>query len=403
VTRDSQLSRPGTSLSMLEDGEGEEQEEGLNKGSLDAARLLSRAADILSLQARLQGLKHEKMLRIRDEWLAERHRTQTKDAQWMLRTQHDERLEKELLSQLDQEQVNERDAAHLVYANALEEERAVLHEKVEGMLDSALVMQTWLLGDGHPSVTDTLMISVRMLMARRQFSLAAPLLVRVWEIRTRFDSTERLPIGHPREVECSLFHVARDTWRQGEMKGAVVLLETLLANSERHVRDVPAVKTLLAISHVRGLRGRLTQGQEEEAETAEGDEGTVSADARGRALDLMDVRTTLVAQVVEETNARPLCLDGWRFESSDVLGREGAMVPDTVLAAWPAVSQALALNQILRELDLSDCAMGSEGFTHLRYASIATISVGLFCHIIGLFCHMGRSLSTRIPQVSQVC
>ena len=93
MTWDSQLSRPGTSLSMLEDGEGEEeQEEGLNKGSLDAARLLSRAADILSLQARLQGLKHEKMLRIHDEWLAERHRTQTKDAQWMLRTQHDERL-----------------------------------------------------------------------------------------------------------------------------------------------------------------------------------------------------------------------------------------------------------------------------------------------------------------------
>ena len=86
-----------------------------------------------------------------------------------------------------------------------------------------------------------------------------------------------------------------------------------------------------------------------------------------------------------------------------VLGREGAMVPDTVLAAWPAISQALALNQILRELDLSDCAMGSEGFTHLRYASIATISVGLFCHIIGLFCHMVRSLLTRIcmPQVCQ--
>jgi hypothetical protein len=28
-----------------------------------------------------------------------------------------------------------------------------LYVQVEAMLDSALLMQTWLLGDGHPSVT----------------------------------------------------------------------------------------------------------------------------------------------------------------------------------------------------------------------------------------------------------
>ena len=62
-------------------------------------------------------------------------------------------------------QVNERDAAHLVYEAHLEEERAVLHGEVERMLDSALLMQTWLLGDGHPSVTDTMMITVHVAVA----------------------------------------------------------------------------------------------------------------------------------------------------------------------------------------------------------------------------------------------
>jgi len=46
------------------------------------------------------------------------------------------------------------------------------------------------------------------------------------------------------------------------------------------------------------------------------------------------------------------------------------------------------------------CAQNHAG---LRYASVATLSVGLFCHITGLVCHMGRSLLTRIcmPQVCQ--
>ena len=384
MTRGSENSRPGTSISILEDAEVEGQEAGevSKKGSLDACRLLSRAADILSLRARLQGLKHDKMIRTRDAWLAARHKAQTKEAQWMLRSQHDERLEKELLSQLDQEQVNELDAAHLVYANAIEEERAALHVEVETMLDSALLMQTWLLGDGHPSVSDTLMISVRMLMARKDFKLAAPLLVQVWEMRTGFDSTELLPLGHPRELECSLFHVARDTWRQGEMKGAVVLLEALLVNSERNVRDIPSVKTLLAISHVQGMRGRVEQGKEGGGGggDAGSEEEAVRPDVSQRALDLMDVRTAIVAHVINETNARPLSLDGWRFSSGDVLEREGAMVPETVLPVWPAFSLALSINHILRELDLSDCAMGSQGFTHLSVGlrankSISTLSL----------------------------
>lgn len=68
--------------------------------------------------------------------------------------------------------------------NELEAERAQLYEEVDSMLESALLMQTWLLGDGHPSVTDTIMITVRMLMARNEHALAVPLMIRVWELRT---------------------------------------------------------------------------------------------------------------------------------------------------------------------------------------------------------------------------
>lgn len=52
------------------------------------------------------------------------------------------------------------------------------------MLESALLMQTWLLGDGHPAVTDTIMITIRMLMARDEHALAVPMMTRVWELRT---------------------------------------------------------------------------------------------------------------------------------------------------------------------------------------------------------------------------
>jgi len=56
-------------------------------------------------------------------------------------------------------------------------------------------------------------------------------------------------------------------------------------------------------------------------------------------------------------------------------------------------SRFLNIEKQLQESDLET----------LRYTSIATVSVGLICHIIGHFCHMGRSLLTRIcmPQVCQ--
>ena len=142
-------------------------------------------------------------------------------------------------------QVNERDAAHLVYQDHLEAERRQLYEEVDAMLESALLMQTWLLGDGHPAVTDTIMITVRMLLARGEHALAAPMLAKVWELRTGVDSTERLGVGHPREVECSLFHVGRATWMEGNMTGAVTLLEPLFKSQERHLRDMLEVHALL--------------------------------------------------------------------------------------------------------------------------------------------------------------
>ena len=74
-------SRPATSGSKKVGAEGQdfadEDEDGMTKGSLDAARLLSRKADILSLQAQLQDVKHKRMLDHRDEWLRARHAQQS--------------------------------------------------------------------------------------------------------------------------------------------------------------------------------------------------------------------------------------------------------------------------------------------------------------------------------------
>ena len=190
--------------------------------------------------------------------------------------------------------MNERDAAHLVYQDQLEAERRQLYEEVDAMLESALLMQTWLLGDGHPAVTDTIMITVRMLLARGEHALAAPMLVKVWELRTGVDSTERLEVGHPREVECSLFNVGRATWMDGDMAGAVTLLEALFKSPERHLRNMVEVRALLAMAHITG-------------------------GSSDRASDLMDIRIALLANVVEEKNMRPVSLQGCRFSSSDVL------------------------------------------------------------------------------------
>jgi len=108
LTRGSEGSRPATSLTIAEDtddlGGGEEAEKEA-RGSLDAARLLSRAGDVLSFMARLQLMRHRKMLKERDAWLDARHAFQRKDAKWELRTQNDNRLEEELMGQLEQLQV----------------------------------------------------------------------------------------------------------------------------------------------------------------------------------------------------------------------------------------------------------------------------------------------------------
>jgi Ran GTPase-activating protein (RanGAP) involved in mRNA processing and transport len=179
--------------------------------------------------------------------------------------------------------------------------------------------------------------------------------VRVWEIRRGFDSTERLGLGHAREVECSLFEVGRGTWLEGNMRGAVILLEALLVNSERHVRNLKEVKALLALAHLNG-------GYSDQA------------------LDLMDMRIGLAAQLVGENNMRPLSLVGSRFTVGDCLKREGAMVPDTVEPVWKTICAALTLNSILQELDLANCLMGSDGFTQLAPGLIANKSI----HTLGL-------------------
>jgi len=233
-----------------------------------------------------------------------------------------------------------------------------VHHQVEGLLDRALLMQTWLLGDGHPSVTDTLMISVRMLLAQQQHALAVPMLERVWQIRTGFDGTECLALGHAREVESSLLHLGRTSWLQGDMLGANILLEGLLRSSERHLRDAAEVHALLAMTHL--------QCHSNAASTS--------------ALDVMQLRIGLVAQVVQQTNVRPLSLVGSRFGSSDVQKREGALVPDTMRPVWKAVAMCLALNALLQELDLGDCDIGSGGMTQLSAGLIGNSSL----HTLGL-------------------
>ena len=43
------------------------------------------------------------------------------------------------------------------------------------------------------------------------------------------------------QVECSLLHVGRAVWLEGNMKGAVTILEALLVSLERHKRDLTQV------------------------------------------------------------------------------------------------------------------------------------------------------------------
>jgi len=75
-----QDSRPTSSLTVPEDEEaGEEESKGVEKGSLDAARLLARAGDILARKAHVLVLRHEEMLRDRDVWFAQRHASQVKE------------------------------------------------------------------------------------------------------------------------------------------------------------------------------------------------------------------------------------------------------------------------------------------------------------------------------------
>jgi len=75
-----QDSRPTSSLTIPEHTEGgEEESKGVEKGSLDAARLLARAGDILARKAHVLVLKHEEMLRERDVWFMQRHASQVKE------------------------------------------------------------------------------------------------------------------------------------------------------------------------------------------------------------------------------------------------------------------------------------------------------------------------------------
>ena len=134
------------------------------------------------------------------------------------------------------------------------------------------------------------------------------------------------------------------------MKGAVVLLEALLKNSERHKRNVPEVKALLAMAHVSWAKGGLELPSKEDL--------APQASWPGH---LMDLRIGLVASILEHHNMRPLSLAGSRLAVADVLAREGALIPDTVVPLWRAVALALALNHVLHELDLSDCDMRSSG------------------------------------------
>ena len=61
----------------------------------------------------------------------------------MLSTQHDARLEHEVMSQLQQEQTNEQDAAHIVYENQLSAEREALDQQVLHLPERFSIASYW--------------------------------------------------------------------------------------------------------------------------------------------------------------------------------------------------------------------------------------------------------------------
>ena len=389
--------RPGTGASEVdfeEDEDGQmpwgsaagEEGDGELRGSHDSARQLAHLGDILCVKAEVQRLRHAHLIGVRDQVLSARHDWQLREAEWQLRHAHDPRLVTRILAAIGNQQVNELDGAYAVYRTRLEEERSELSREVQRALDQAVEVQQALSGESHPSVTDTVMILVRMLLRQGEYARAVPLLVKVWESRTNPLSPERLPLGHTREMACSLFHVGVAHWLDDELRAATVLLEALFHAEERHKRNLAAVRSLLALAHVTtpllvahvvgpevapSDDGRKNIGKEGVPHLGGIDGRGGSVGGRGQdggedaGLDRYD-RIALVAQHIQETKVvRPLDLSHARLASRDCLGREKALIPPTTLPAWEAVSECLASNELLTSLDVSHCALGHEGTRQL--------------------------------------
>jgi Leucine-rich repeat (LRR) protein len=286
--------------------------------------------EVLGLKTLVLQIKHNEMLGYRDEWLKQRHASQLYGIEWHMRYAYDDNMKAQLLERMDKMQVNEVDGAHIAYENVLRGERLAVMEQAERCIHQAIKMQEYLFGTSHPMVTDSMMTMVRMYIARMNLSPALSLLKLVWASRTGPNTAERLKLGHPRERECSLYHMGITQWLSGNMKAACVILEELLKVDERSVRDMNNVESLLSLCHISGC-------------TAE-------------------ERIMLAGQCIPWLKiVRPLNLSGVRLSASDALQRDPALVPKTTMRAWGAVGQCLKVNTLVKVLDLSKSAMGPEG------------------------------------------
>lgn len=311
----------------MQDGD---EEGGDERGSRDVARLDSRMGEVLGLKTLVLQIKHNEMLGYRDEWLKDRHAAQLYGIEWHMRYAYDDGMKQKLLDRMSKMQTNEVDGAHIAYENVLRSERIVVLEQAERCIMQAIKMQEFLFGGNHPMVTDSMMTLVRMYISRHNMPPALSLLQLVWSSRTGPNTVEGLQLGHPRERECSLYHMGITQWLSGNYKGACLILEKLLQSEERHVRDANRVWSLLSLCHLSGC-------------TAE-------------------ERTMLAGQCVPWLKiVRPLDLCGVRLSAMDVLERDVALVPPTTMKAWAVVGQCLKVNKLIRSLDVSHSMMGPEG------------------------------------------
>lgn len=275
-------------------------------------------------------IKHNEMLGYRDEWLKDRHASQLYGIEWHMRYAYDDNVKAQLLERMGKMQVNEVDGAFIAYENVLRGQRLAVMEQAERCIHLAIKMQEYLFGASHPMVTDSMMTMVRMYIARMNLAPALSLLKLVWASRTGPNTAERLKLGHPRERECSLYHMGVTQWLSGNMKAACVILEELLKVEERSVRDLDSVWSLLSLCHVSGCT--------------------------------TEERIMLAGQCIPWLKiVRPLNLSGVRLSSTDALGRDPALVPKTTMSAWSAVGQCLKVNSLVKVLDLSKSGMGPEG------------------------------------------